>query len=159
MVSIDPGSRGTGIAVWENNAKVPNYGFAQHCNLEKKDWHTRTNALLLDCSIKLKLTYRTLGEYTPIFIEEPKFFDSYRGMTAARDDSLGKLIYFFGRLWQVILDIGFVSVFAVPIVQYRGQLNKSQIQARIKQRINKEYDSDHLADAVYLGLWVRGLVK
>lgn len=157
MICCDPGSVGCGIAVWENGCEIPAFGFAEICDKKYSDWLERTDELLIRCKQKFQLAYG-LCQTAPIFIEQPKFFNSYRGMTAARDDSLGKLIYFFGRLWQIILDIGFSSVFAVPIVQYRGQLNKNQIQARIKQRINQEYKSDHLADAVYLGLFIRGLV-
>lgn len=154
MICVDPGI-GLGIAVFGKEQKVPDSTFVLDWNPAARNWKEKCDDVIDKASQYFKL-FSGIYAGCPVFIEEPQFFDSFRGVTSARDGALGKLIFFFGRFWQITKDLGFNPV-AVPIPQWKGQLNKSQVQERVRRAIDQTYTS-HECDAVGIGLFLRGIL-
>ena len=93
-----------------------------------------------------------------VYIEKPQFFDSAKGLTAARSNSLFKLIFTYGRLFQIIeSQFGVKNTHNLEINNWKGQLSKSQVEKRVKRACKKEYKGD-ICDAVGMGLFLKDLL-
>ena len=99
-------------------------------------------------AIKLYKTCKT------VYIEKPQFMQSHMGMTAARSDSLFKLICVYGGRIYILEEIGFM-VNEID-VNWKGNLDKQKLAARLQRRHGFKYE-DHIADAVGMGLYVKGI--
>jgi hypothetical protein len=89
------------------------------------------------------------------FIEKPQFMESHVGLTAARDDSLFKLICIYGSMIYILREIGYT---VHPIAtNWKGQMKKHMVADRIKRIINMEFPN-HIEDAVGIGLWLKGIL-
>ena len=122
-------------------------------------WSIRSQAILLswknlvrmqtdpNCFLKnKKLTF---------YLEKPQFFDSHKGITTARSESLFKLIYMYSCTHYIARSMGF-EVIELP-VQWKGQMNKYMVDARIDRILGKKYP-EHVSDAVGMGLFLKGLL-
>lgn len=154
FITIDPGSAGTGIAFFMRGRIPPVIAYSILADEKQIDWMKQCD-LILD-KTKMHLLSMSEGTKLPVFIEEPQFFSSYKGVTAAKDGSLAKLIFFFGRVWGICETLKLVP-YAVGIQQWKGQLSKQQVIKRIEKKIGFTYDS-HAADAVGIGLYMRGIL-
>jgi len=158
MICIDPGSAGSGIAFFRRNENIPYH--TQIIDTAGKDW-------MATCTSNLKMLKMAIGAYqdtsiqqiteVSVFIEEPQYFESYTGRTSAKSGSLAKLVFFYGRLWEMINTHFTKNIYAVPIQQWKGQMDKAKVNYRILKAIGKTYES-HSADAVGIGLYLRGVL-
>lgn len=157
FVTVDPGTIGIGVALF--NTDIPNSigpSFVDSIEDRSKDWEERLEVNLRFYKHFLKLKHET-KPLKAIFIERPKYFESYKGQTAATSDALFKLIFAYGRIWQISTQ--FTSrVYAIPVNDWKGQLTKEHIISRIYQKIGRKFKS-HDADAVGMGLWLLGIMK
>lgn len=155
FISIDPGSAGTGIAHFIRGTNTPTNSLSVLGDAAcKTNWMSECNLILN--KIEMHLWAMAEAQVIPVFIEEPQYFSSFTGVTAAKSGSLAKLVFFYGRLWQLCLQLK-LHPYAVPIQDWKGQLSKHQIIARIEKKIGVKYDS-HAADAVGIGLYMRGIL-
>jgi len=154
MICIDPGSAGSGIAFFYAGEQIPYH--TQIIESAGKNWMEKCNTNLKI----MKLVFEANLDrpiYSSVFIEEPQYFDSYVGRTAAKSDSLAKLVFFYGRLWEMINANFTKNIYAVPIQQWKGQMDKAKVNYRILKAIGKTYES-HAADSVGIGLYLRGVL-
>jgi len=160
FITIDPGARtggGTGVAVF-NTVICPNSSRKpiETYQLESKapTWLEKVDEIANQLHSILNLNIHK--QTNPLcFIERPKFFESLKGQTAAKSDSLFKLCFVTGRLYGVIKSFNLDCVL-LPIVDWKGQLNKTQVSTRIKRICGKSWKGD-VADAVGMGLYLKGL--
>lgn len=162
--TIDPGCRrtgGTGIALFNNTDDRPLWFYqTKTTNKQIKMLHNEMMELAL-MQLRVHLTAlcqnRNLAPHqTTIFIEEPQYFDSFVGQVAASSGSLMKLIFFYGRLYQLLTSMSF-PVVPVQISHWKGQLKKEQVAKRIERILKKKYVGD-VQDAVGIGLFIKGLL-
>lgn len=161
FITIDPGARkggGTGVAVF-NTIICPNQSLKSpietyQLESKKSDWLEKVDEIANQLHTILNLNI--YKQTQPIvFIERPKFFESFKGHTAATSDSLFKLCFVTGRLYGVIKSFN-LNCILLPIDHWKGQLNKSQVSTRVDRICGKKYKGD-VTDAVGMGLYLKGL--
>ncbi len=155
--TIDPGARqngGTGMAyfVLKNKHHIASVIFSS----KESTYDERVDEIVSS----VIMSVRTYGN-APIFIEKPKFFDTGKGYVAAKSDSLGKLIYLYGRLCQACLMARSENGKIIPleIAHWKGQLSKEQVKRRVmKARPKLDYSkiSGDEIDAIGMGLYILG---
>ena len=158
FITIDPGARdrgGTGVAVFYKSTNpiphpIETYQLESKASLWLEKVDEITDQLHRIISASQMFPAKTL-----FFIERPKFFESFKGQTAAKSDSLFKLCFVTGRLYGVIRSFN-LNCILLPIVDWKGQLNKSQVSTRIKRICGKNWAKDQ-DDAVGMGLYLKGL--
>lgn len=160
--TIDPGARingGTGFAFFSITQKEP-IQIADFSSLDTSLYIKRSEWILHQLENRLNslmLLYGFHSNKIPIFIEEPQFFDTHKGQTAAKGGDLAKLIFMYGRLYDRIYKTE--GCFPVPlrIIDWKGQLPKANVLKRIEKILKKKYTGDS-ADAVGMGLYLKGLL-
>lgn len=150
FITIDSGSN-IGLAAF-SSSNVP----VRMCMFTGKlgDWEFRLRFANWKFDEYLK-TIEHIPNHTPAYIEKPAFQESDKGLVCARGGSLYKLIKAF-VLQAYILERNNFKVIEVPVVKWKGQLDKKKVDFRIKKLIDHEY-AEHISDAVGIGLWVKGL--
>lgn len=116
-------------------------------------WTVRSQAILYSWKT-------TMMNYHPrnlkqIYLEEPQFFDSHSGITAARTKNLFKLIYMYSCTHYIARSMGF-EVISLP-VNWKGQMDKKMVDQRIDAILGEKYP-EHISDAVGMGLFLKGLL-
>ncbi len=165
FVTIDPGCRingGTGLACFDRNNHDPNPFHVAHyrppSEIENHDLRVENLIDRIKQDIELKyLTWSLQPCLTKFYIERPQYFDSFKGQTAAQTDSLFKLIFFYGRLFQLVASLNY-QVIAIKVPTWKGQLSKQQVSTRVHAICGKKsntYKGDVL-DAVGIGLFILG---
>ncbi len=91
-----------------------------------------------------------------MYIERPRFMQSTMGKVAASSDALVKLASIYGACCYIAKSIGY-EVKPLEIMKWKGNLSKEQVNHRIYKAINKDYNN-HIADAVGMGLYLKGLL-
>ena len=164
FVTMDPGVRdggGTGLALFSVNPRITNpIKIEQFSPFRKNSDHNfKCNEVIynIETYFKRMRLLELVIEPTKVYIEKPQFFDTAKGQTAARSDSLFKLIYFYGRLYQLISSLGHTPI-PLEIFKWKGQLSKSQVKTRVEKITNLEFKGD-IIDAVGMGLHIKGLFK
>ena len=155
MICFDPGSTGTGIAFFKSGQTIPSQYesvLSDNRGLESTKWLDNCDNILQKVKLYLH-TSITIPQGSPVFIEQPQFFSTHTGYKSAATNSLAKLIFFYGRLWEMCRNFQFQPV-AIPILTWKGQMQKIQVQYRVKRAIGIEIDS-HACDAVGIGLYMR----
>jgi len=148
---IDPGARvggGTGVAIFQENVNCPFYTEIIQSTLESYDQR------IVSIIERVAESFFVLPCGSPIFIEEPQYFDTFKGQTAARSNSLFKLIFFYGRLYERLRVTWHVC--PMKIIDWKGQLSKSKTEKRVQKLTGVAFKGD-VADAVGMGLFVKGL--
>ncbi len=158
FITIDPGARdkgGTGVAVFDTEPHCDNYVPIETYQLESKapTWLRKVDEIA-------NLLYHKVcdNHHKKIlwFIERPQFFNSFKGETAAKSDSLFKLCFVTGRLYGVIRSFNLDCVL-LPVNDWKGQLSKRMVSTRIKRICGKNWKGD-VEDAVGMGLYLKGLL-
>ena len=158
MLCIDPGMN-IGLAWFRFNKTAPfQYQslYSDHKSLQSTEWEKNADNVIR--KLKVYLHTSTIPQLSPVFIEEPQFFNTHTGYKSAASQSLAKLVFITGRIWQIVTDHGYRPI-AVPINAYKGQMHLPQVQSRIKRASGGEIPDEHAAHAVLIGLWMRGLYK
>ena len=157
FITIDPGCRtngGTGIAVF-NSKQVNPTEVRLITGQRDLTWDKNIETVLFNVREFLGKCY----PMTPVFIEEPQFFDTLKGMTAAKSNSLFKLIVCYGRIFEMAYSLG-LNPQALKIRDWKRQLNKKRIEARVERvagKIPDEWKGDVL-DAVAMGFYLKGIL-
>lgn len=158
FLTIDPGCRkdgGLAIAIFENKQINPILTMAfVSAQSSFKQRQTEICRVFSYWLIENKSIYLL----DKVYIEKPQFFESAKGLTAARSNSLFKLIFTYGRLFQIIeSQFGVKNTHNLEINKWKGQLSKSQVEKRVKSACKKEYKGD-ICDAVGMGLFLKELL-
>jgi len=155
-ITIDPGCRksggGTGVAVFKEEKLHPVKTFCAVSSQE--DFYDRVELICYDIYTRIE-GLKLASANRCIYIEEPEFFSSFKGLTAASSGSLFKLICFYGALFNE-LHVKW-DVKPLKINKWKGQLSKDKVAQRVKAITGQEYGGD-VCDAVGMGLHLKGLM-
>mgnify|MGYP007059543140 CR=1 FL=1 len=148
FITVDPGGRkngGTGISFFSGGELTET---SLWCS-EEREYYSRSSQICrmfeFDLS-KQRVAY-------PIFIEEPTFFDSHKGHTAARSDALFKLTMHYGRLYQIAQE--HFTTIPLKINHWKGQMTDKMVGTRVK-RIFRHTFQVYIQSAVGMGLYLTG---
>ncbi len=169
FITIDPGARdkgGTGVAVFNttfylkpipdsNKTYYPTPTETYQLESKAPTWLEKVDEIANQLYHISKGTRGTGRGQTLFFIERPKFFESFKGYTAASSDSLFKLCFVTGRLYGVIRSFN-LDCILLPVNDWKGQLNKKQVSTRILRICGRNWVKDQ-EDAVGMGLYLKGL--
>lgn len=162
-ICIDPGVH-VGISFFKSGKNEPAAWadiLSDARSLESTRWLENCDSVIWKLKIYLQSAASEHGipQLSPVFIEEPKFQNTHTGFKSAASQSLTKLVMQFGRIWQLVLQYQYKPV-AVPIMTYKGQMQKVQVQHRLKRAIGNDFASTpHAADSIAIGLYLRGKFK
>jgi len=150
-LSIDPGDH-TGWAIWKGDLR-PEVG---QINLS----HAKNIKTLEQELTYLWIRFASLlDEVKPnlVLLEGVEFWEgSFKSITAAKRQNLSKLSYLVGGYANEALARGIKSRI-LPAREWKGQMSNSVLETKV-QRINGQvYESDHILNAVGIGLSVMGL--
>jgi hypothetical protein len=155
LLAIDPGSSGTGWALFDANLNVP-----RACGVlsavREKTWQMRGVRVVSSLLEVMEYHATSYGPITEAVVEFPAFFSSAKGYAAAAKGNLVKLAWFVGVVDGAIRITYGINVVLVPVNDWKGQMDKIAVVERIRRRIGRVYKS-HAADAVGLGLWYKGI--
>lgn len=155
VLCIDPGIGGTGLAYFQKGDE-PTY--TETLKSQSKTWTT----------VALNITYSLRGviggdcpDITPLYvvIEWPSLWSgSAKSYSAGIKGDLFKLTSLIGML---IHECGAYhysdGLILLPVADWKGQLSKKAVDARIKRVLGKKYPN-HVSDAVGMGLFLKGLL-
>ncbi len=156
MIAIDPGFH-SGVAAFLTGCDKPAaVGMLRAPNKKDPLWD-RVEFLLVQMDVLMSglIEQFDISSKCRVLIEYPAFFSGSGGrMTAARGD-LVKLAFITGALAAHISGLQ-LTIVPVEVSAWKGQLSKKHVNERIKKLIQMEF-ADHIADAVGIGLWDRGV--
>lgn len=144
IVTVDPGSNGTGYAIWNKEWKLITWGIVMS---KSKEWDTK----MRDIGRELRaivIRYKVREGH----IEEPKKFGGTTGNMVADRGDLVKLSIFVGYLDGYLG----IKMNRVRIIDWKGTLPKEVIEKRVKRVFPKLDIKSHAVDAVGIGLYLRG---
>lgn len=157
FLTIDPGNRengGCGLGFFSNLVQ-PELIQSMQINAKGSNWEER-NDTIIESINKILLQYCDLLQ--AVIVEQPRYFDSYKGHTSANTNSLFKLINTYSRIEQII-KTNKLKFFPIPVIKWKGQLTKERTLFRLKricgENFNPKWKIDEL-DAIALGYHVLG---
>lgn len=154
ILGVDPGIRGTGLALFPAGEKYPSKVVTLVPNL-KDSWRKRAAYI---CDAFEEFIYK--NRPGDMYIELPVFFASTkRGLQTARQGHLVKLALLTGMLFY-IADTNGVEVFTVEPVEWKGKRNKESAHKTIYKVLPDlmDHHSEHALDAIGIALFGKGLV-
>jgi hypothetical protein len=157
VLSIDPGVRGTGLAVWKMDSfkgvlelpiHVENFMPYSDDDWFKTCWkfHERF------------IDFLQLWNIKKAYVEWPAYFESAKGHAAATKGDINKLCCLVGLFSGEIWAYG-GRIDTVKVNTWKGQLPKDEVQHRIERAlpgIEVLKPNSHSWDAVGLGLYAKG---
>jgi len=158
-MTIDPGVNGTGVAIWDSHAGVPNNKIPIFANTMsiggRMHWRNKVESYMH--TILSILDVYSGCNY--VYIEEPIYMESAKGQVSARSDALEKLIYcasfYAGYLTAMNQKVEFIR-----IIDWKGNMPKDVVERRIRKILGDsicENIHNHAWDAVGIGLHLQGL--
>jgi len=153
FITCDPGSGGTGLALF-----FPEHPFPMDTKVIKcpiNDWEIKQRMILSTTDAYLVDMYER--GCRKLFIELPQYMNSVKGEIAAKSNALGKLLMVYGGI-KANAELRGYTTKPIIIGHWKGQLDKHKVNIRIKKIIGAEFE-DHIADAVGMGLYLKGKFK
>jgi len=151
FISLDPGSAGTGFALFLSGKAPYETKILEYKNPEGT-WQQRCDFICL----ALRHEIRQRSWLRAVYCEQPQYMSTFKGITAAQSGSLFKLCTLYGRFIEIAYSLN-VPFFPVEIPKYKGQLSKEQVKYRVSKILPGKVYTSHALDAVSIGLWVKGL--
>lgn len=153
FISVDPGSGGTGIAVWSDK-DYPD----RVCILQSKfkKWEDKVR----DIGIQFKFLLNKEHHIKIVYIEDPHYFDTAMGRAVAIKGDLGKLTFIVGFFGGICFGENFPFAL-IPVKMWKGQLPKEIVMQRIKEKLGNKICRDyksHVWDAVGIGLYIKNVM-
>lgn len=147
-LTIDPGSIGIGYAIWSNAQQYPIYTGC--LELKSGSFQERLELLINAFDFLIK-------DIAPVHVycEEPHYFDTHTGYKSAKREDFTKLVTSYGAIFATCI-LKHCTWHPVSIAKWKGQAPKEVIHARIKRTLPEKDYKDHEADAVGIGLYLRG---
>mgnify|MGYP001572486593 CR=1 FL=1 len=148
-MTIDPGTNGTGFAIWNNEGILKEYGVINPPS-KYTEWRERAEYVVSQLEIEIKFYSPSISSY---YVEEPSFFQSTGGRVTASSGSLVKLSMLVGMI------IDHFNAKTVKVNEWKGQLPKRVVENRVKKILGKEKSKNiksHAFDAIGIGLYLQG---
>lgn len=151
-ISIDPGDH-TGYAIWRGTLYPEtgqfNVSHAKNVKMQEDE--------LVSCWTMFS---NLLSEHCPriVYIEGVEFWEgSFKSVTAAKRQNLSKLAYLVGGYANEAIARG-VSVRLLPARLWKGQMSNEVLKRKIYRINGQYYPSDHIDNAVGIGMSRMGLL-
>lgn len=164
LITIDPGLRSTGIAIWISDA----YAFDHELHPKEAmlltsqssmTWQEKAENIADQFDDLIFERHRT--NISSAHCEMPEYYSSLKGATAASSGSLFKLCFLVGMLGGICMKQG-IDFHLIRPTKWKGQLPKDVVQKRITRLLGKEKCrrfSKDIWDAVGMGLFMKGAFK
>jgi hypothetical protein len=151
MITVDPGIH-TGIAIWGSDLHPR---CLEISTTQKLHTEEARRALCSD----FRVIVRPYSGAAIVYIEDVTLWGgSLKSLTASRKGDLFALAKLIGGYEQVCLNAGVCVISSVSVTKWKGQMNDFALFDRLR-RINEEtYTSPHIANAVGLGMSIRGVL-
>ena len=150
-ISVDPGLRGTGVAVWsiKNWPKLvrPLYHFIVSSRLP----YAQAGIDVADAVCRKLSAYGY--EVENMYCEFPSVWANAVSYSAATSGDILRLTYGIGCIAGRMPNC---SLHMVGVNEWKGQLSKEQVETRIVARLSDIRLSMHEWDAVGIGLYAKG---
>ena len=158
ILSVDPGTKNTGYAIFSSKNTLETFGVFKIGN--KKNYIERSDQIIRQFDILLSSLH-----FTPsikVIMEIPQEWSSYKGQAADKSGSIDKLIFLCGMLYSHFKFVHFfTNIYLVPPYKWKGQLPKNVVKKRLlkKYKMNKKIYTKLLlsthdaVDAVGIGDW------
>lgn len=144
QITIDPGTNGSGYAIWDKKWKLITFGVLVAGCIEWED-------KMEDIAKKLR-TLVLRHKIKKAYIEKPqKFHGTFGNMVADRGD-LVKLSIFVGYVKGYLR----IPVESVDVISWKGQLPKEVVIKRIKRILPDVKATSHAWDSIGIGLFIAG---
>lgn len=156
LLAVDPGIRGTGLALFDRGEKAPRLT-SNICPIHSDTWGKRLHYVLT-------LYEEFLYQHKPgeVFIEQPEaWLNTKLGLMAARNGDLVKLAMITGALYWATVGFGADCNTVLPS-QWKGRKSKDDVHSvilRLIPTLQKPKRTTHELDAVGLGLYAKGYIK
>lgn len=157
LLGVDPGIRGTGLALFTRQELYP-VKVSNLCPIHEDPWGKRSDYITQHFE---DFIYKNRpGE---MYLELPVFFGSTkRGLQAARQGDLVKLAMLAGMLYHIAHSNG-VEVYTIEPIEWKGRKNKEDGHKAVLKILpnlanNKPKLSEHVLDACGIGLYGKGLI-
>lgn len=150
-ISVDPGDH-SGWAYWQGTL-CPHFG---QFNLQNK---VRSQILEDQLSCQWREFCQLIDEYKPrtVFLEGVEFWEgSLKSLTAAKRQNLSKLSYLVGGYAEEALRRG-ITTRIFPARVWKGQMSNEILEAKVYRINNTIYPSEHILNAVGIGMSRMGL--
>lgn len=156
--SIDPGIRGCGIVIWDDDLWGESYPITSYVldpNIYKSDWVY----ICADMHKELSKIFNTFN-VKKVYCEFPQYFGSDIGHAATSDGKIYKLSCFVGMVMGTIFEIG-GTFNPVYVTDWKGQMTKEAVIKRIKRKM-PQWETyvpnmkSHAWDAFGIGLHIQG---
>ena len=151
FMAIDPGVGGTGIAVFGPTQIKPSNTYVLDSGFD--NYYSRVDDIC-NAFNELIVQYKHIET---VIIEKPQFYDTGKGRVTARSEALYKLCFIYGRLYQ-LAEQTIHNTYALPIPMWKGQMPKTMVNKRIAKITGRNWSPSHIADAVGMGLFLKGLM-
>jgi hypothetical protein len=151
FLTIDPGMT-TAWAHWKLKTlpEVGQFKIDPKCH---KTMQTKFEYLWYEFDLIIKIKKPHM-----VYIEGVEFYQfSHKSSISARTGDLFTLAYLIGGYCN-ICDNWNIQYRLVPFREWGGQLTPKAVQSQVKHLTNQEYESQHVYDAVGMGLWAKGLL-
>lgn len=155
LLTVDPGLGGTGLAFWDDDPAPYHTAVLKRIPLAPLDME----AWLAQAFSITERFGAMVRAYQPVHvaIEGQAIWDNTAtAYAAAKRGDVLKLAVLAGMLAGRAYQNGAVVSFLSP-ARWKGQLPKRTVIARIKRKLGVTYP-DHIADAVGMGLYLRGVL-
>lgn len=153
VLTIDPGDH-TGWAYWTGTI-YPDTG---HIDLS----HAKSIITLEDqLTFMWKAFSGLLDNLQPfsVYIEGVEYWEgSFKSVTAAKRQNLSKLAYLVGGYANEARRRG-MQVYLPPAREWKGQMSNSILESKVLRLLNKSYPSEHILNAVGIGLSQMGILQ
>lgn len=159
LMAIDPGLKGTGVAIWNPKSPVPLLAqVITSRGAESNDWIDRVNRVAVQVQeLAMEHSVRM------IVCEMMEMHQSARAQMMWKAGDFQRTLVLIGAIYG--MTESFVVDFKLfPPSQWKGQLPKSVTIRRVQRAIGvkaalKLEIETHAWDAVGLGLWHMGVIK
>lgn len=148
-ISVDPGIRGTGFAVWQEDTLA---AWGNVFPKGKGFWVQRMRQVIAE----FEKVLRVYPDCRLMVIEQPMYFSSAFGNAVATSGDLIKLASVFGGLLGLAMALKVPAIEPVPVTDWKGQLPKSVTEKRVRRAYPNYVIEDHALDAVGLGIFWKG---
>jgi Holliday junction resolvasome RuvABC endonuclease subunit len=155
LLCIDPGIRGTGLALFTLSEPYP-------CKVQtivpnpKDSWNSRAYQCVTSFENFL-MRHKNIAE---VYLELPAFFaGTKRGIQAARNGDLVKLAMLTGMLYWVVISNS-IEINTVDPIEWKGTRSK-EASHKLIRNVLPHLDrniSEHALDAIGIGLYAKRFI-
>jgi len=153
IASIDPGSAGSGIAIWDKELWDKQLKSKEVFIEPIQTYVLMPRDAIIECMEKIILVHNVVY----VYIENSVYYaNTLKGQTAARSGALVKLSQFIGEI-RHLLNRYYIKYELINPQKWKGTLTKRAVKIRIQKRNPNIQASSHALDAVGIGLYMTGV--